>query len=61
MYSKSGADYTARLPRMAEAFGKLPAPSAILDGELVLINPWWRALLPADEGGYARLTRTKRN
>ena len=38
-HSKSGADYTARLPTMAEAFGKLPAPSAILDGELVLINP----------------------
>ena len=39
MYSKSGAEYTARLPRMVEAFGKLPAQSAILDGELVLINP----------------------
>jgi ATP dependent DNA ligase domain len=34
-----GPDYTARLPTMAEAFGKLPAPSATLDGELVLINP----------------------
>jgi bifunctional non-homologous end joining protein LigD len=38
-YSKSGADYTARLPMMAEAFAKLPAKSAILDGELVLIDP----------------------
>jgi bifunctional non-homologous end joining protein LigD len=39
MYSKSGADYTARLPKMTEAFAKLPAESVILDGELVLINP----------------------
>jgi bifunctional non-homologous end joining protein LigD len=37
-YSKSGADYTARLPRMAEAFAKLSAKSAILDGELALID-----------------------
>jgi ATP-dependent DNA ligase len=44
--SRSGAEYTDRLPRMVEAFGKLPTPSAILDGELVLIDP--RAFLPAD-------------
>jgi bifunctional non-homologous end joining protein LigD len=39
MYSKSGAESTARLPRMVEAFGKLPTQSAILDGELCLIDP----------------------
>ena len=39
MYSKSGAEYGNRLPRMVEAFGKLPTQSAILDGELVLIDP----------------------
>jgi bifunctional non-homologous end joining protein LigD len=39
MYSRSGAEYTARLPRMVEAFGKLPTQSAILDGELCLIDP----------------------
>ena len=38
-YSRHGADYTDRLPSMAEAFGKLPTQSAILDGELVLIDP----------------------
>ena len=38
-YSRYGADYTERLPRMREAFGKLPTQSAILDGELVLIEP----------------------
>jgi ATP-dependent DNA ligase len=38
-YSRSGAEYTDRLPRMAEAFSKLPTQSAILDGELVLIDP----------------------
>ena len=30
-YSRHGAEYTDRLPRMAEAFGKLPTQSAILD------------------------------
>ena len=34
-----GAEYTDRLPGMVEAFGKLPTQSAILDGELVLIDP----------------------
>jgi bifunctional non-homologous end joining protein LigD len=38
-YSRHGAEYTDRLPGMVEAFGKLPAQSAILDGELVLIDP----------------------
>jgi ATP-dependent DNA ligase len=38
-YSKSGAECGNRLPRLVEAFGKLQAESAILDGELVLINP----------------------
>ena len=39
LYSRHGAEYTDRLPGMAEAFGKLPTQSAILDGELVLIDP----------------------
>jgi ATP dependent DNA ligase domain len=38
-YSRDGAEYTNRLPRMAEAVAKLPTISAILDGELVLIYP----------------------
>jgi bifunctional non-homologous end joining protein LigD len=38
-YSRHGAEYTDRLPRMAEAFTKLPTQSATLDGELVLIDP----------------------
>jgi bifunctional non-homologous end joining protein LigD len=38
-YSRHGAEYTGRLPRMREAFAKLPTQSAILDGELVLIDP----------------------
>ena len=37
-HSRSGAEHTDRLPRMVEAFGRLPAQSAILDGELVLID-----------------------
>ena len=38
-YSRHGAEYTDRLPGMVEAVGKLPTQSAILDGELVLIDP----------------------
>ena len=38
-YSRHGAEYTDRLPAMVEAFGKMPTQSAILDGELVLIDP----------------------
>src|SRR5262245_58761308 len=38
-YSRSGVEYTTRLPRMVEAFSKLPTRSAILDGELVLLDP----------------------
>ena len=43
-YSRHGAEYTDRLPNMVEAFGNLRAQSAILDGELCLI----------DAGGAAR-------
>ena len=39
LYSRHGAEYTDRLPGMAEAFGKLATQSAILDGELCLIDP----------------------
>jgi bifunctional non-homologous end joining protein LigD len=37
IYSRHGANYTDRLPRMAEAFAKLP-PETIVDGELCLID-----------------------
>ena len=37
-FSKSGAEYGARLPRMVEAFGDLPARAAVLDGELVFFD-----------------------
>jgi bifunctional non-homologous end joining protein LigD len=39
LYSRHGAEYTERLPGMVEAFAKLPTRSAILDGELCLIDP----------------------
>ena len=39
LYSRHGAEYTDRLPAMVQAFGKLPTLSAILDGELCLIDP----------------------
>ena len=37
-FSKSGAEYGARLPKMVEAFGDLPARAAVLDGELVFFD-----------------------
>jgi hypothetical protein len=33
---------------MRKAFAELPTNSAILDGELCLIDRGWRKLLPAD-------------
>ncbi len=39
VYSRHGAEYTARLPGMVEAFSKLSARTTILDGELCLIDP----------------------
>lgn len=39
LYSKSGAEYSDRLPGMVEAFTKLPTQTAVLDGELCLIDP----------------------
>ena len=38
-YSRSGAEYTDRLPDMRKAFVELPTRAAILDGELCLIDP----------------------
>ena len=38
MFSKSGAEYTERLPLMAKAFQRLPARAAVLDGELCFID-----------------------
>jgi bifunctional non-homologous end joining protein LigD len=38
-YSRHGTECTDRLPGMVEAFAKLPTQSAILDGELCLIEP----------------------
>jgi ATP-dependent DNA ligase len=38
-YSRHGAEYTDRLPGMVEAFAKLPARAAILDGEFVPDRP----------------------
>jgi ATP-dependent DNA ligase len=48
LYSKSGVDYSNTLPSMRKAFAELPTNSAILDGELCLIDRGWRKLLPAD-------------
>ena len=39
LHSKSGAEYTDRLPGMVEAFVKLPTQKAVFDGELCVIDP----------------------
>jgi len=45
LYSRNGADYTERLPGMRKAFAAaLPVVSAIIDGELYLVD------LPARHG-----------
>ena len=49
LYSKSGAEYTDRLPAMVDAFKTMPTRSAVLDGELCFIGadgmPRFHALL----------------
>ena len=39
LYSKSGGEYSSKLPGMRKSFAELPTNSAILDGELCLIDP----------------------
>ena len=39
LWTRYGADFTDRLPRIAEAIGKLPADSALIDGEAVVFRP----------------------
>jgi bifunctional non-homologous end joining protein LigD len=43
LYSKSGVDYSNKLPSMRKAFAELQTNSAILDGELCLIDARGRA------------------
>jgi bifunctional non-homologous end joining protein LigD len=40
LYSKSGAEYSDRLPAMVEALAELPTRAPILDGKLWRIDPW---------------------
>ena len=57
LFSKSGAEYTSRLPAMAEAFAELSARTAVLDGELVFAGadgrPRFYQLMRARRGGMA--------
>jgi ATP-dependent DNA ligase len=39
LYSKSGVEYGNKLLGMRKAFAELPTNTAILDGELCLIDP----------------------
>ena len=55
LYSKSGADYSNKLPVMRRAFAELPTNSTILDGELCLIDPRGGAhFLPAHATRFQR-------
>jgi bifunctional non-homologous end joining protein LigD len=52
--SRYGTDFTNRLPRIAEAVGKLPAENALIDGEAVALRPDGRsdfAALRSKAGG----------
>src|SRR5262245_18365211 len=49
-YSRGGAEFTTRLPQIRRPFAELPTDSAILDGELCLIDPtgaahFWRLMV----------------
>jgi bifunctional non-homologous end joining protein LigD len=53
LFSRSEAEYTDRLPVMAEAFSKLPARLAVLDGELSYIGPGWKGEFLCPNAGNA--------
>jgi len=52
LHSKSGAEYTNRLPNTVDAFKSVPTRSAVLDGEL-----GWSAAVP---GGERKSTSARR-
>ena len=39
LWSRYGTNFTDRLPKIAEAFGNLPADCALIDGEVVVFRP----------------------
>ncbi|MBM3617536.1 MAG: ATP-dependent DNA ligase, partial [Alphaproteobacteria bacterium] len=39
LFTRSGLNWTAKFPKLATSLGNLPCDSAILDGEVVAINP----------------------
>src|SRR5207249_2126639 len=39
LFTRTGQDWTARFPRVAEAVAGLSAEQAVLDGEIVMIEP----------------------
>ena len=56
LYTRNGHDWSAKLPHLVDAFGKLPAKSAWVDGEIVILNehgvPSFQALQNAFEGQH---------
>ncbi|MEN5167458.1 DNA ligase D [Achromobacter kerstersii] len=54
LYTRNGHDWTSKLPHIAEAFGKLPAKCAWVDGEAVVLDengvPNFQALQNAFDG-----------
>jgi len=54
LYTRNGHDWSARVPHLAKAIGKLDVPSAWIDGEIVVLaddgTPSFQALQNAFEG-----------
>lgn len=56
LYTRNGHDWSAKLPHLVDAFSKLPAKAAWVDGEIVILDehgvPSFQALQNAFEGQH---------
>jgi len=54
LYSRNGKEWTANFPAIARAAGRLPAQSAWLDGEVVVLQPDGRSSFQALQNALSR-------
>jgi bifunctional non-homologous end joining protein LigD len=57
LLSRNRADYTARFAPVPQAVAKLPAHSAVLDGEVVAVDPGGRPSFQAPKAGLRPAAR----